>query len=64
MVRPSTKSLAHLGDKVKAIEALRRGATLLDPAKALSWLSRTEYDLLRSDPEFQKLVEDLGSQGK
>ena len=51
-------------DPAGAIEALRRGTSLLDPRKALAWLSRSDYDPLRSNPDFQKLIEELGAADK
>ena len=44
-----------------AIDALRRGATLVDPRNALVWMSRPEFDPIRNEPGFQDLLKELGS---
>lgn len=55
------QSLSHTPDRMGAIQALRRAVTLVDPRQALVWLARPEFDLLRNDPDFIQLSEDLGS---
>jgi hypothetical protein len=42
--------------------ALRRGAKLLEAKQALAWMSRKEFDLLRNDPEFRTLLNELSGQ--
>jgi len=55
------EALSHTGDKAGAVEALRRGTSLVDPRKALAWMSRPEFDMVRNDPDFQKLLAELGA---
>jgi len=42
-----------------AMSALEQGIALMDTRRALSWLNKKEFDVLRSSPEFQTLVESL-----
>lgn len=55
------EALSHTGDLVGAVETLTRATSLVDPRKALAWMSRPEFDLLRNDPGFQKLLSELGA---
>jgi len=55
------EALSHTSDHAGAVEALRRGAALMDPRKALAWMSRPEFDELRNDSAFQNLLTELGS---
>lgn len=55
------QALSHTPNRAAAMDALRRGATLVDPRKALAWMSKPELDLLRSDPGFQQLRDELGA---
>ena len=55
------EALSHTGDTKGAVEALTRATSLVDPRKALAWMSRPEFDLLRNDPGFQQLLSALGA---
>jgi len=56
---------SHLPDRQDAaLDTLERAVNLVDSRKALSWLSRTEFDELRALPRFKKLVDDLGAKGR
>jgi tetratricopeptide (TPR) repeat protein len=44
-----------------AVDALRRGASLVDPRNALVWMSRPEFDAIRNETGFQELLSELGS---
>ncbi|MDD2237539.1 MAG: tetratricopeptide repeat protein [Kiritimatiellae bacterium] len=58
------EALAHSEDKQAAVETLRKGVLLVDPKQALGWLAGERYNLLRNEPTFQKLVNDLSSSNK
>ncbi len=58
------QALAHTGHDQEAIATLRHGATLIDPRKALAWLSAGSFDPIRKHPDFQKLVSDLSAAGR
>lgn len=58
------EALSHSEDKKAAVETLRKGVLLVDPKQALGWLVGERYNLLRNDPAFQKLVNDLSSSNK
>lgn len=47
------------GQQGKAIEALKRGIQLIDPNLALAWMSRDEFNAVRSTGEFKTLVDKL-----
>ncbi len=53
------EALARKPDPAGAIEALRRAVSLVDPPRAMLWLSRSGYDPLREQPEFQQIVSEL-----
>lgn len=55
------QALSHTGNRQGAIDALYRAVALVDPRNALAWLSRNEFDLIRSEPRFQQLVTELSS---
>jgi len=55
------QALSHTPNHDAALGSLRRGAMLVDPRKALSWMSRPEYDQIRDEPAFQKLLDELGA---
>ena len=55
------EALAHSSNRAAAIAALKRATGLVDPRKALTWMSRPEFDLLRNEPGFQQLLDDLGT---
>jgi Tfp pilus assembly protein PilF len=52
-------SLGHLGKNDEAAIVLRRGTTLVDPRKALAWLARDEFDILRNQADFRAIVNML-----
>lgn len=54
------QALAHRNDIPGAMDALQHGTRLLDPRKSLAWLSEDHFNLLRSEPEFKMLIEELG----
>jgi len=58
------EALAHSENKQSAVETLRKGVLLVDPKQALGWLAGERYNLLRNEPTFQKLVNDLSSSNK
>ena len=45
-----------LGNDKAAIAAMQRANQLSDPALATSWMSESEFDRLREDPDFQALM--------
>jgi len=47
------------GQQDKAIEALKRGIQLTDPKLAMAWMSREEFNTVRSTGEFKKLADQL-----
>jgi Tfp pilus assembly protein PilF len=47
------------GQQEKAIAALKRGIQLVDPQLALAWMSRDEFDAVRTSGEFKTLVNQL-----
>ena len=47
------------GQQEKALEALKRGVQLIDPALALAWMSRDEFDAVRGTGDFKTLVDQL-----
>jgi len=47
------------GQQGKAIEALKRGIQLVDPGLALAWMSRDEFNTVRSTGEFKTLIDQL-----
>ncbi|MFA7256330.1 MAG: tetratricopeptide repeat protein, partial [Kiritimatiellales bacterium] len=47
------------GQPDKAMEALKRGIQLVDPALALAWMSRDEFNTVRTTGEFKSLVDQL-----
>lgn len=55
------QALAADGQGDAAIEALREGVAMIDPARALVWLSRPDFDLLRQREDFQQLIQNLPS---
>ncbi len=50
---------ARMGTPDVAMKALQRGLDLVDGQRALVWLNRSEFDPLRSRPDFKKLADDL-----
>jgi tetratricopeptide (TPR) repeat protein len=50
---------AHAGQTEQALEALRRGIALVDAARALVWMSRSEFDPIRHEPQFQQWIDEL-----
>jgi len=55
------EALSHTSDRAASIKALRHATGLVDPRKALGWMSRPEFNLLRNDPDFQQLLDQLGA---
>ena len=53
------EALSHTTHRDAAIESLKRAVSLVDPRQALAWMSRPEYDLLRNEPGFRNLLNDL-----
>ena len=53
------QTLSMISEYDEAMMALRKGIRLVDAKKALSWVSREEFDRLRSRDEFRTLVDDL-----
>jgi Flp pilus assembly protein TadD len=53
------EALSHTTHRDAAIESLKRAVSLVDPRQALAWMSRPEYDLLRNEPGFRELLNDL-----
>ena len=47
------------GERDKAMAALQRGIQLIDPALALAWMNRDEFNMVRESQEFQSLVDQL-----
>ncbi|NOU35854.1 MAG: tetratricopeptide repeat protein [Kiritimatiellaceae bacterium] len=47
------------GQPDKAIAALKRGVQLIDPQLALAWMSREEFNVVRSSGDFKTLVDQL-----
>ena len=59
------QALSHLeGRQDAALDTLEHAINLVDSRKALSWLTRSEFDVLRKQPRFKKLIDDLSVQGK
>jgi len=56
------ESLSHTTQRGAAIDSLKRAVSLVDPRQALAWMSRPEYDLLRNEPTFRRLLNDLSSE--
>jgi len=54
-------SLAHTGHKNAAFSAINRGIQLVDPQKALAWLSEPDFDPLRRDPRFRQVIATLST---
>ena len=49
------------GQTEQALEALRRGIALVDAARALVWMSRSEFDPIRGEPRFQQWIDELAA---
>lgn len=49
----------QLGNNSDAIKALKRGIKLVDSSYALAWLSKTDFDVLRTSKEFQDLSTEV-----
>lgn len=57
-------ALAHRGHHQAAFAAIDRGIQLMDPQKALAWLSEPAFDPLRRDPAFRRIITALSSQSE
>ncbi len=53
------EALSHTPHRDIAMEALKRAVSLVDPRQALAWMSRPEFDLLRSEPGFREILNEL-----
>lgn len=51
--------LSNTDNPEGALQALRRGISLLDSRKALAMLAKYDYDKLRNLPEFKQIVSEL-----
>ena len=54
------QALSMIEQHDEAFEALKRGVNLVDSRKALTWLSRNDFDALRNKPQFKRIIETLG----
>lgn len=58
------QALSHVSNKrEQALTTLEHAVTLVDSRKALSWLARQEFDLVRNENRFKKLSDQLASKG-
>lgn len=58
------QALSHVeGKRDQALTTLGRAVTLVDSRKALAWLSRPDFDLLRGDARFKAISDQLSSKG-
>lgn len=55
------EAYAQLGNVGGALQAIQRGAALVDARNALAWLGRPEFDRIRNAPEFQAFLKQVGS---
>ena len=53
------QSLAQSERPTEALRTLHQAVELVDARNALAWMSQSEFDRLRHNPEFQQLVEYL-----
>jgi len=54
------QALSHTEDKhPQALDVLEHAIKLVDSRKALGWLARSEFDLLRNEPRFKALSDSL-----
>lgn len=49
------QTYAQLRNVRGALQAIQRGASLVDVPNVLSWMARPEFDPIRNEPEFQNL---------
>lgn len=52
---------AQLKNVKMALQAIQRGASLVDARNALAWMAKPEFDPIRNEAEFQKVLQQLGS---
>ncbi|RKX33487.1 MAG: hypothetical protein DRP22_00115 [Verrucomicrobia bacterium] len=57
-------ALAHAGHHKAAFAAIDRGIQLMDPQKALAWLSEPDFDPLRREPAFRRIITTLSAQSE
>lgn len=58
------QALSHVNGKRKqALDTLEHAVSLVDSRKALAWLARSDFDLLRTEDRFKKLSDQLASKG-
>ena len=55
------EALSHTVHRDASIEVLKRAVSLVDPRQALAWMSRPEFDLIRSEPGFRQLLNELSA---
>ena len=54
------QALSMIDQPDKAFLALQKGVDLVDSRKALSWLSRNDFDALRNKDQFKRIIDALG----
>jgi tetratricopeptide (TPR) repeat protein len=52
---------ANLNQQERALATLKQAVALVDPRNALAWMSRTEFDPLRSEAAFQQLIREISN---
>jgi tetratricopeptide (TPR) repeat protein len=58
------QALSHVtGKRNQALDTLEHAVSLVDSRKALAWLARSDFDLLRSEDRFKKLSDQLATKG-
>jgi predicted Zn-dependent protease len=58
------QALSHVnGKRTQAFDTLEHAVSLVDSRKALAWLSRSDFDLMRSEDRFKKLSDQLATKG-
>ncbi len=58
------QSLSHVnGKRIQALDTLEHAVSLVDSRKALAWLARSDFDLLRTEERFKKLSDQLATKG-
>jgi tetratricopeptide (TPR) repeat protein len=58
------QALSHVtGKREQSLSTLEHAVALVDSRKALAWLSRPDFDLLRNEARFRKLSDQLSAKG-